>query len=763
MQPQLVRPGAAGALARARGGALRLGAIALWICLAAGLWAAGFAALTLRPQPLIDRARGLYAAEGEPKPFRWTSSRVEIPLDPRSGPTRADLALGTVIWPGRANYPLQFATDAGPLASVTISPQPRRYQLLLPPTANTLLLTTQVERPPGDGWRWLGAQLFAASAMPSGLPLRAAGLAALLALAGLAALLIAWRLARMGYGAPLGAAALGLALRTLWLADAPPGMHRDEAVSLVDAWNIAQTGRDHLGHLLPLAAFEAYGDWLSPMLTYLEAPWVALAGPSPLAARMVTAVIGALAAPAVYALARALRLPAVAAACAAFVCALSPWQIYLSRVAIQPALVPTCWALCLLAAVRFVRDGGRRDALWLALAAGLTLYAYPTLKLETPLLMALAVALALRRHGRGAAAAWLPAALLLALLWLPLALGMLLNPAISARFREVGLAADSPGAWLASWWREYRVYLQPDFYYVSGDARKVIRGVPGHGSALSVEAPLLLAGLAALALLVAAGFPATEPQDAGRFSRASALAAWVRRISPLPAPAWALILGALLIAPLPASLTKGNPSNFRAATLAPLYALVVGMGAALLWQAANWLPSRWPLVARSAGVVALALALGWQCGAWYADLLQTHPPLVVNTFFFADGELETMQRVVALAPQYDEVWLDTATIGRPYIYLLAARPMPPAESQAQIVVERPELPPNEVVQIGRYHFDDLRRLPADLPAREVVLDRFARSGYIAQDWRRDGRRILLVRGISSLPPADAAQDDGSEP
>src|SRR5438094_6539012 len=101
-----------------------------------------------------------------------------------------------------------------------------------------------------------------------------------------------------------------------------------------------------------------------------------------------------------------LRLPRSAAIGAALVTAISPWQIYLNRVAIPPALVPTCWALCLLTAVPFVRDGRRRDAAALALAAGVALYAYPTMKLAVPLLLAIAVALALWRHGRLAGAAW---------------------------------------------------------------------------------------------------------------------------------------------------------------------------------------------------------------------------------------------------------------------------------------------------------------------------------------------------------------------
>jgi 4-amino-4-deoxy-L-arabinose transferase-like glycosyltransferase len=539
----------------------------------------------------------------------------------------------------------------------------------------------------------------------------------------------------------------------LWLTSAPPGLHRDEAVSLVDAWNLVQTGRDHMGHLLPLAAFEAYGDWTSPLLTYLQVPLVALAGPSPLVARLVTAIVGALAVPVVYALARSLRLPVAAAGCAALVCALSPWQIYLSRVAIPPALVPTCWGLCLLAAVLFVRDGRRRDALVLALAAGLALYAYPTMKLAVPLLLVITLVLALLRHGWRASAAWRLPALLLALLWLPFALDVLLNPLSGARFQEIGLTADSPAAWLAKWWHEYQVYLLPDFYYISGDARKIIRGVPGHGAALSVEAPLLLLGLAALALLIVARRRRVAPvPDADALPTDARLAA-------LPVSVWWLILFAVLIAPLPASLTERNPNTFRAATITPLYALLVGMGAAVLWQCAARLPARWPAITRAIGAGVLVALLAWQSSAWYTDLVQRHAVLASGPFFFADGVLETMQRTVELAPEYDEIWLDTATIGRPYIYLLAAQPMPAAVAQAQTVVERLPLPPNIVSQIGRYHFADLRRLPANLPARELVLDQFARSGYILQQWQRDGRRLLLVRSISSLPIDDIASGE----
>ena len=149
MQPQVVQPGVAGARFRERAARPRLSAIVLCVLAVAGVWLAAFAALTYDPRPLIDRAQGLYAADSPTARFRWTTSQALIPIVPHSGPTRMSMLLGTVLWRGRANQPIQVSTDVGPLGSFTVTPQPRRYQLLLPPMASSLRLVTPIARPPG--------------------------------------------------------------------------------------------------------------------------------------------------------------------------------------------------------------------------------------------------------------------------------------------------------------------------------------------------------------------------------------------------------------------------------------------------------------------------------------------------------------------------------------------------------------------------------------------------------------------------------------
>jgi len=691
------------------------------------IWLVACVALSFRPTLNLADLRGAYAVEGTARPFRWTSDQVLIPLDSRSGPTYVELDIGRARWAGRADQQVALATDTMSLATIVAPDTVRHYRLLLPPATRWLRLTTTLHQSPQGDPRWLGVQLFGLRATPSGLPLRAARDGLLLALA-----LVALRVG-LAWGRPRGlralvfTTALALGLRLALLDRLPPGFTADEAVSVVDAWYLVHTARDHLGHLLPLGAFEAFGDWIAPLLTYLELPFVALLGPVALAGRLTTALVGALAVPAGYALARALGLPRTAATLAALAIALSPWQIFLSRVAIPPALVPLSLTLCLWAGVCFLRRGDRIAALGLALAGGVALYAYPTLKLLVPLLVALATALALRRHGRAALRRWWPAALLIALIWLPFVYTTLFNPASNMRLSRKALHAATLATWVTAWSRNYTAYLRPDFYYTVGD--------PGlqfpEGVELAVEAPLVLLGLGMLVWRCAL-VPRASTVEIDAEPR-------------VPPEVWWFIAGAALLAALPASLTSPNPHLLRGATVAPVYALLIGMGGAGV--GAVTLRLRQTALRRgiqAALTIAVAAALLWQSGQWVTHYVRDYPRYLAHAY--QDGLFEAFQRAVALAPQFDEIWVGGAMNQAP-IYLLAAQPLPPAEDQAQIVARRAINRFTLIRQIGRYHFNppELNEVPRNLPALTLVLDQVGESGFVLQAWQSEQRRVLIVR------------------
>ena len=680
--------------------------------------------LATRPGISLSAARGLYAEEGTSVRYRWTTNLAAVPIRRYRGPSLLRLVLAEPR-PRAGGLPTVAIGDgAGAVIHVTIAPEPRRYHLMLPAASGELVLRAPLERAPEPDGRWLGIQLRSA-ALTRYWGAGEVGLRGLLAtfLTIPLVLLVRWTAYR-DYGPLALLTVLALVVRVYRLHSAPPGFNQDEAVSLVDAWHLLYTGRDHLGNRLPLAAFEALGDWVSPLLTYMQLPWVAILGPGPFAGRLATAVAGTLAVPASYMLARAANLSRPASLCTALVVALSPWQTFLSRFAIPPALVPVSWTLCVWAALRFLQGSTR--ATGLALVAGLGLYAYPTMKLAVPLLVAWAVLLRLMCDGRRAARAWLVPAVLLMALWLPFVGLTFLNEQSGTRFNQTLLRASSPGEWLAKWAAGYLANLRPGFLYRHGDGDP-IHGVPGHGMELGVAAPLALLGVGALAWQCAGSGTRTNTADERR-----------RRFE-----AW-LLAGATALGPLPASLTAYNPHPFRAAALAPMYALVVGFGCAAAVRIISRIrPVACRRVIWGAASSAFVVALCWQAGAWFRDYLTGYPPPVAPAN--QDGLLETMQRAIKYAPRYDEVRFEAGDMIAPHVYLLAAQPMPPPEAQAKIEVIRQPGRFNVVRGIGVYRFDHWPDVPDGLPVLDAITDRYGGAAYVIQEWQDAGRRVLLVR------------------
>src|SRR5205085_11696570 len=74
------------------------------------------------------------------------------------------------------------------------------------------------------------------------------------------------------------------------------------------------------------------------------------------------------------------------------------------------------------------------------------------------------------------------------------------------------------------------------------------------------------------------------------------------------AMAWWFLAGTILIAPLPASLTQPSPHSYRAALIAPLYALLAGIGSAAILQLLARIPrARWAAEAVAATLLVVAL------------------------------------------------------------------------------------------------------------------------------------------------------------
>jgi hypothetical protein len=124
-------------------------------------WLVAFALLLTRPTAALDKARGLYRQEGAEQTYRWTGSRVTVPIRGHSGPTTVDLGLNTALWQGRTPPRVQLATPRTTLATFTVTNERRHYRVILPAGTQELLLHSQVDRPPpgAQELRWLGVKL----------------------------------------------------------------------------------------------------------------------------------------------------------------------------------------------------------------------------------------------------------------------------------------------------------------------------------------------------------------------------------------------------------------------------------------------------------------------------------------------------------------------------------------------------------------------------------------------------------------------------
>jgi 4-amino-4-deoxy-L-arabinose transferase-like glycosyltransferase len=155
-------------------------------------------------------------------------------------------------------------------------------------------------------------------------------------------------------------------LRLYQIGQAPPGPHFDEASATFDALDVL-SGRHTVFSLRP------YGREM--LFVYLAAPLVALLGPTRLAIRMPTAIVGILTVLTVFLLVRELlvdedkRRAQWTALLAALFLALSFWHVALNHLSFRANYVPLTETLCFYFFWRAVRT----DRLWTYLLSGVFL------------------------------------------------------------------------------------------------------------------------------------------------------------------------------------------------------------------------------------------------------------------------------------------------------------------------------------------------------------------------------------------------------
>lgn len=238
-------------------------------------------------------------------------------------------------------------------------------------------------------------------------------------------------------------------LRFYNLGENPPSLYWDEASISYNAYSILKTGADEYGTKFPFS-FRSFEDYKPPLYIYLTAPSIALFGWNEFAVRFPSAFFGTLTVILAYFLFKELfknknidftvlktqiDVPLVAT----FLLAISPWHLQFSR----PAFEANIGLFFLLLGI-FLFLKGLKDYKLLvisAIAFSLSMYAYHSFRVVTPLVVLSISALFLREEvkKRKDLLRFLGFYLILFLSVLPIASNLLIGGGAASRLSQVTL------------------------------------------------------------------------------------------------------------------------------------------------------------------------------------------------------------------------------------------------------------------------------------------------------------------------------------
>lgn len=185
--------------------------------------------------------------------------------------------------------------------------------------------------------------------------------------------------------------------RVFYLSQYPPSITADELGHAYTAYSILKTGRDEWGDFLPINP-RGFGDYKGPLYTYLVIPFEALFGLSVEAVRLPSAVVGVLTVLIVYFLSRQIFGSKKIGLLSSLLLAISPWHIQYSRVAFESNLGVMLFSLSLLFFVKSFKSS--KFIILAAFCSGLTLFTYHSFKIFTILFFSVAVFLYYKRITR---------------------------------------------------------------------------------------------------------------------------------------------------------------------------------------------------------------------------------------------------------------------------------------------------------------------------------------------------------------------------
>ncbi|MEI6887115.1 MAG: glycosyltransferase, partial [bacterium] len=356
---------------------------------------------------------------------------------------------------------------------------------------------------------------------------------------------------------------LGVGIRLYDLQNNPVALNQDEAINGYDAFSLLHSLKDHHGNFLP-TNFEAFGDWVPPILVYSTVPFVAVFGLSEFSIRLVTAFYGIGLILLGFILARQLGLKTWSKVFLISGLAFSPVLIAQSRFAIPPSIVPFFVLLSVIFLVQVIKDlQNKKIRIWILLLTGLSLalqfMSYPTQKVFVVMMigiLALVILLTVKLDRR----------MLLKLFIIPITFLVFVignfypfiaeSAKYNFRFSTVSLTSRYQGVeFVLQFAKRYVEYLGPKFLILNVDTT-VLHHIPGFGL---ISASTLIFFYIGLALLIFKIFRSIRKKE---------------KINPI----LLFLLLITLASPIVASVTIGSYHTFRSMHYLALIPIIAAIG-----------------------------------------------------------------------------------------------------------------------------------------------------------------------------------------
>lgn len=495
----------------------------------------------------------------------------------------------------------------------------------------------------------------------------------------------------------IGILVLGFFLRFYNVTSDPPSLNWDEVAIGYNAYSVMNTGRDEWGQFLPVH-FKSYGEYKLPAQIYASIPAIAIFGLNDFGVRITPVIYGTFTLLLLFLLTRELFIEQygkqkaeIIGLWSAFLLAISPWHIQLTRASFESSL-SVFWALlgmCLL--VKGFKD--RKWLPWSMVPFAISVFTYNTTRVFTPLFLVV-ILIIYRKELLKYKKAIFASIIVFAILMLPL-VPFVIQTHGDSRYKLVSIT-DDPGLvprldqarnqsnlppllkrliinrpnYIALTFTEhYLAHFTPDFLFISG-APHHQHNVQNMGELYWFQAPFLILGLYFL------------------FKKRSKFR-------------WFLITW-LLLSFVPVAVTNDSiPHALRTLIAAPIYQIMTGLGILetyLLLKEKNQNLNKafW-------GIIILIGLINF--GFYLNQFYNVYPYKYSRDWQY--GYEQAVSYIQQNQGKYDEV-VFSRTYGEPYMFTLFYLNYPPASYQNDPGLVRTEANNWEwVVRFGKFYFPDL--------------------------------------------------------